>query len=78
MMVQASHLKTPRKLIIIDPVAERRQLALSFGAGVVIDPVNEDAADVVRHFTDGYGCDVYIEAAGAPIGVSRPCPGRPR
>ena len=71
MMVQVAHLKTPKKLIVIDPVAERRDLALRFGADVVIDPVNEKAGEVVRGLTEGYGCDVYIEATGAPIGVTQ-------
>ena len=71
MMVQVAHLKTPRKLVVIDPVAERRGLALGFGADVVIDPLNEDADAVVRGLTDGYGCDVYIEATGSPGGVTQ-------
>ncbi len=71
MMVQVAHLKTPKKLIVIDPVAERRALALTFGADVVIDPLGEDASAVVKGLTEGYGCDVYIEATGAPIGVTQ-------
>lgn len=69
MMVQVLKLKTPRKLIIIDMVAERRELARRFGADVVIDPKNEDPLAIVRGLTDGYGCDVYIEATGSPSGV---------
>jgi L-iditol 2-dehydrogenase len=68
MMVQVAHLKTPRKLIVIDMVQQRRDLALRYGADVVIDPAREDAAAIVRGLTDGYGCDVYIEATGSPSG----------
>jgi L-iditol 2-dehydrogenase len=71
MMVQVAHLKTPRKLVVIDPVAERRQLAREFGADVVIDPINENALRIVQDLTEGYGCDVYIEATGSPIGVTQ-------
>ncbi|WP_159717835.1 zinc-binding dehydrogenase [Geminicoccus flavidas] len=71
MMVQVAKLKTPKKLIVIDMVEERRQLALKFGADVAIDPKNEDAAEIVRSHTDGYGCDVYIEATGSPSGVTQ-------
>jgi L-iditol 2-dehydrogenase len=71
MMVQVAHLKTPKKLIVIDLVQERRDLALKYGADVVIDPKAEDAAAVVRSHTDGYGCDVYIEATGAPGGATQ-------
>ncbi len=71
MMVQVAHLKTPKKLVVIDPVAERRALATSFGADVVIDPTEGRAGEIVRGLTEGYGCDVYIEATGAPIGVTQ-------
>jgi len=71
MMVQVARLKTPRRLIAIDPVAERRSLALRFGADAAIDPLTEDANAVIRSMTDGYGCDVYIEATGSPSGVEQ-------
>ncbi len=71
MMVQIAHLKTPKKLVVIDPVSERRDLARRFGADVVIDPTKENALAVVQGLTEGYGCDVYIEATGAPIGVTQ-------
>lgn len=71
MMVQVARLKTPRKLVVIDMVAERRELALRYGADVVIDPSTQDAAAIVRELTGGYGCDVYIEATGSPAGVSQ-------
>ncbi|HSV17548.1 MAG TPA: alcohol dehydrogenase catalytic domain-containing protein [Casimicrobiaceae bacterium] len=71
MMVQVAHLKTPRKLVVIDMVEERRALAKQYGADVTIDPAAEDAGAVVRGLTDGYGCDVYIEATGSPSGVTQ-------
>ncbi len=69
MMVQVAKLKTPKKLVVIDMVPERRALALGFGADVAIDPGNEDALAIVQSLTGGYGCDVYIEATGSPGGV---------
>jgi threonine dehydrogenase-like Zn-dependent dehydrogenase len=71
MMVQVARLKTPRRLVVIDLVAERRELARTYGADVVIDPAHEDVAAIVRGLTDGYGCDVYIEATGSPSGVGQ-------
>ena len=71
MMVQVAHLKTPRKLIVIDPIAERLELARRYGADLVINPKTENAGDVVRQLTGGYGCDVYIETTGASIGVTQ-------
>ena len=69
MMVQVAKLKTPRKLVVVDMVAQRRALARRYGADVVIDPKHEDALSMVRGLTDGYGCDVYIEATGSPSGA---------
>lgn len=71
MMVQVAKLKTPKKLIVIDMVQERRDLALTFGADLAIDPRSEDAAAIVKGLTGGYGCDVYIEATGSPGGVTQ-------
>ncbi len=71
LMVQVAHLKTPKKLVVIDPVDERLALAKSFGADVVINPAKENALAVVHGLTENYGCDVYIETTGAPIGVTQ-------
>lgn len=70
-MVQVAHLKTPKKLIVIDPVDERLALAKGYGADVTINPTKENAEAIVRSLTGGYGCDVYIEATGNPVGVSQ-------
>jgi len=69
MMVQVARLKTPKKLVVIDMVPERLDLARKFGADVVINPKEQDALQAVHALTDGYGCDVYIEATGSPTGV---------
>lgn len=69
MMTQVARLKTPKMLIVIDPIEERLALARQFGADVTINPANEKALDIVHSLTSGYGCDVYIESTGAPIGV---------
>jgi L-iditol 2-dehydrogenase len=69
MMVQVAHLKTPRKLVVIDMVPERLALAKRYGADVTINPKEADALAIVRGLTGGYGCDVYIEATGSPSGA---------
>jgi 2-desacetyl-2-hydroxyethyl bacteriochlorophyllide A dehydrogenase len=71
MMVQVARLKTPKALVVVDLVRSRLELARRFGAGHVIHPGEEDAAAVVRSLTQGYGCDVYIEATGSPTGVDQ-------
>ncbi len=47
------------------------RLAKRFGADVTINPAEENAAARVKALTEGYGCDVYIETTGAPIGVTQ-------
>jgi erythritol/L-threitol dehydrogenase len=69
MMVQVAKLKTPRKLIVVDMVKARLDLARRYGADVVINPKNDDAISIVKSLTGGYGCDVYIEATGSPSGA---------
>jgi len=70
-MVQVAKLKTPKKLIAIDMVPERLALAKRYGADVVINPGKEDALAIVRGLTNAYGCDVYIEATGSPLGATQ-------
>jgi len=71
MMTQVAHLKTPKKLVVIDLVEERLALAREYGADITINPKNDDALEIIKSITDQYGCDVYIETTGAPIGVSQ-------
>ncbi|MBX3539929.1 MAG: alcohol dehydrogenase catalytic domain-containing protein [Chelatococcus sp.] len=71
MMVQVARLKTPRKLVVIDLVPARLELARRFGADVAINPCEDDAWSIVSGLTDGYGCDAYIEATGSPSGVEQ-------
>lgn len=70
-MVQIANLKTPRKLIAIDMVDARLELARQFGADVVLNPAHDNIEAEIQALTDGYGCDVYIEATGVPIGVNQ-------
>jgi alcohol dehydrogenase len=49
-------------VIAIDPVADKRALALDLGAAAAAAP--EEAAEVIKHATGGVGADVAIETAG--------------
>lgn len=53
-------------LTLIEPIEERRNLAESFGAEHVINPLEEDVLEVANTITDGRGFDVVIEASGSP------------
>ncbi|UCG23418.1 MAG: alcohol dehydrogenase catalytic domain-containing protein [Chloroflexota bacterium] len=65
MHVKLANLKGAIKVIVSEPIAERRQQALQLGADVVVDPVEEDLLAVVTAETGGRGADVIITAAPA-------------
>lgn len=70
-MLQIAKLRKPGKLIALDTKPYRLELARQLGADVAINVMEEDAVQQVRDMTDGYGCDVYIEATGHPSGVTQ-------
>jgi threonine dehydrogenase-like Zn-dependent dehydrogenase len=70
-MVAAARLKNPGCLVALDLVDSRLAIAEKAGADVVLNPGKGDAVEEVRKLTDGYGCDVYIEATGNPAGVEQ-------
>lgn len=55
-----------RRLVLSDPIAERRAMAKRVGASVTIDPTSEDLRDRVLGLTRGLGADVVCEAVGKP------------
>ncbi len=52
------------KVITVDPVATRLELAVAMGADVVVDSSAADVREVVRSETGGEGADFLIEAVG--------------
>lgn len=70
-MITAAKLKNPAKLVALDLFEARLRRALSFGADAVINPGETDAAKEILEMTEGYGCDVYIEATGHPASVTQ-------
>ena len=70
-MVTAAKLKNPAKLIALDLFDERLEHAKKFGAEIIINPAKTDAVEEILNMTDGYGCDVYIEATGHPSSVTQ-------
>ena len=68
-MVGAARLKNPGLLISVDLQDYRLEIAKKLGADITINPAKEDALQKVLGLTEGYGCDVYIEATGHPNAV---------
>lgn len=61
------------RVIAIDGVPERLELATAFGADAVID-INttatvKDRAKIIRDLTDGHGADVVVEVVGHPSAI---------
>ena len=46
-------------------------VARKCGAEVVLNPTKCDVVEEVKKLSDGYGCDVYIEASGSPVSVTQ-------
>jgi threonine dehydrogenase-like Zn-dependent dehydrogenase len=70
-MVAAARRKNPRLLIAIDLNDRRLEVARACGADLGLNPAKIDVVEEVRRLTDGYGCDVYIEATGHPAAVEQ-------
>lgn len=70
-MVGLARLRGPRTVVSLDLDPRRLELARKFGADLALSPRDTDVVQVVRDMTDGYGCDVYIEAAGHPSSISQ-------
>ncbi|MBQ8804007.1 MAG: zinc-binding dehydrogenase [Tyzzerella sp.] len=63
MAVKLLKLAGAAPIIAVDPVAEKRELALNIGADYVFDPFEENFAQKVKNVTDG-GVNVAIEVTG--------------
>jgi threonine dehydrogenase-like Zn-dependent dehydrogenase len=70
-MVAVARRKSPGLLIALDIKPHRLALAKQMGADLAIDVSQGDAVRRVLELTDGYGCDVYIEATGAGPAVGQ-------
>jgi len=70
-MLQTAKLKGPGCLIALDLKPHRLELAKKLGADVAINVAEGDAIQRVLDLTEGYGCDVYIEATGAGPAVAQ-------
>lgn len=70
-MITAARKRNPKCLIALDLNEERLEKAREFGCDVTINPLWENLKEKIMDMTDGYGCDVYIEATGHPSSVKQ-------
>lgn len=64
--LQALHMNGASSITLIEPIADRRDLAMKYGAEHVIDPMNEDVVSRGLELTDGLGYDVVVDCSGSP------------
>ncbi|HLR43121.1 MAG TPA: alcohol dehydrogenase catalytic domain-containing protein [Pseudogracilibacillus sp.] len=58
-------------LVVLDLKEDRLELAKQFGADIVLNPSELDVDKEIKAMTEGYGCDIYIEATGHPKSVEQ-------
>ena len=54
-----------RRILVSEPVAEKRALALQIGADVALDPSAGNIVHEVERLTDGVGADLVVECVGS-------------
>ncbi|GAV96793.1 MAG: alcohol dehydrogenase catalytic domain-containing protein [Corynebacterium glutamicum] len=70
-MIAGAKAKNPMTVIALDMSDEKLALARKCGADVTINVGREDAVQLIKDMTDGYGADVYIEGTGHPSAVGQ-------
>ena len=67
--VHTARLLGAAKVIAVDMVADRLELARKLGATDVIDPAAQDTATVVAQLTHGRGAEAIVDAAGVKSSI---------
>jgi len=70
-MVAVARLQNPSRLISLDRFPHRLEVARNLGADITINVLETDPVQTILDLTDGYGCDVFIEATGHPDAVNQ-------
>ena len=63
-VVQGARLAAAARIIVSDPVGQRREIAGALGATDFIDPAREDVIERAQTLTGGIGVDYAFECAG--------------
>ncbi|MFH8251142.1 zinc-binding dehydrogenase [Microbacterium sp. B2969] len=70
LVLQVLKIHGATSLTMVEPIAERREMALRHGAQHVIDPLNEDQNARAAEITGGRGYDVVVDASGSVHAVA--------
>jgi L-iditol 2-dehydrogenase len=69
LMLSVLRRRSPAMIVVTDLNDERLDVARRLGADLTVNVGRDDPVEVVHEYTDGYGCDVFIEATGHPDAV---------
>jgi (R,R)-butanediol dehydrogenase/meso-butanediol dehydrogenase/diacetyl reductase/L-iditol 2-dehydrogenase len=64
MAAQLCKMAGASSVTVIEPVAEKRKLALVLGADYTIDPIHDDVVGKVKEITQGRGLNALLESSG--------------
>ncbi|NAZ84490.1 zinc-binding dehydrogenase, partial [Kineococcus sp. R8] len=70
-MVAGAAARFPAKVIALDALPSKLALAEKCGADLTINIAEQDAVEIVKELTGGYGADVYLEGTGHPSAVAQ-------
>lgn len=65
MTIQLARVAGASRVVAVEPLANRRELAASLGADRVLDPAAVDAGRLIKEETGGRGADVCIDFSGS-------------
>ncbi len=68
---QMSKLSGALKVIVIDPIEARRNVAIKNGADFAIDPINCDVGLEIKKLTNKKGADVIVETSGSYLAMQQ-------
>lgn len=69
MVVQLARIAGVKRVIGVEPIAKRREIARILGADDLIDPMEADAGAEIKRLTGGRGADACIEYSGSRSGL---------
>ncbi|WP_090247131.1 galactitol-1-phosphate 5-dehydrogenase [Eubacterium barkeri] len=73
MAIQYARVLGIKKIISVDIVPDKLELAKRMGATHIIDTTQEDFIEAIKEITEGRGVDLLLEASGAPS-IQAVCP----
>lgn len=68
-MIAGAAAKSPAQVVALDMEPAKLELAKLCGATRTINIAEENAVEIVKEMTGGYGADVYLEGTGHPSAV---------